>query len=201
MVKTYFLKNSINDLIKIGKSSDPERRVAEVRGQLTFVELSIIHVIEGDYESYLHGVYAASRKSGEWFDIKDFSIDSVNKIVSDYQQIKKSDEKNTILPEDKEVTFSSSFLDKVGDSPFFYCLYLTLWHLGCAQEFVKEILKFEEQVVQIEIRDSTTTMIVKSGDFFQKSENNDIAEDVIRIVALGASKKIRLELINERSIK
>lgn len=82
---TYFISNKVNSLVKIGKSINVERRIKQIEGQCNFLELSVMHVIEGNYESDFHLFYKEFRKKGEWFDIPDLTID---KIEADFKKIR-----------------------------------------------------------------------------------------------------------------
>lgn len=63
-MKTYFISDGT--FVKIGKSSDPEKR------QISFQTsssrpLSLLISIVGDWESTYHDIFAADRTRGEWF--------------------------------------------------------------------------------------------------------------------------------------
>ncbi len=75
---TYFVKNNINSLIKIGKATNVQNRLVQLKGQISFVELSLFHYLEGDYEDYFHSLYENHRKSGEWFDIPNVTVSEIN---------------------------------------------------------------------------------------------------------------------------
>lgn len=99
-IKTYFLKNNVNSLVKIGKSNDVERRVTQIVGQCKFIELSVFHVLDGDYESFFHNHYREYRKEGEWFDIPDLTVD---KILEDFSIIRNQIElPNVVEPAQSE---------------------------------------------------------------------------------------------------
>lgn len=73
----YFLHAPAVNLVKIGRSIDPERRFAELR-LLSPVDLVVIGMIAGDApeEAKLHQRFAALHSHGEWFhattDLRDF---------------------------------------------------------------------------------------------------------------------------------
>lgn len=68
MSKVYFLHAPAVNLVKIGTSFDPERRLQEVR-LISPVEVRLIGVIRGDYktEGDLHKRFEGLRARGEWF--------------------------------------------------------------------------------------------------------------------------------------
>ena len=66
MVKTYFSQGVSGGPIKIGLSTDPEKRV-KVMQTGNPDELFLIGYIEGDLEKELHHYYADIRLNGEWF--------------------------------------------------------------------------------------------------------------------------------------
>lgn len=68
MSQVYFLHAPSVNLIKIGRSSDPERRFAEVR-LISPVSLDVVGVIDGgsDVEAALHQKFSHLRSHGEWF--------------------------------------------------------------------------------------------------------------------------------------
>lgn len=65
-VKTYFFKNPITGLIKIGRTIDVKTRKQSVQCGAG-IELFVIAVIEGDIENELHKQFADYREHGEWF--------------------------------------------------------------------------------------------------------------------------------------
>lgn len=81
-MKTYFLLNNVNSLIKIGKSKDVYSRMREIKGQCSFIELSIFHIVEGNYESFFHKYYSDLRVTGEWFDLKGITIEELDNALS-----------------------------------------------------------------------------------------------------------------------
>lgn len=76
----YFIKNSKNNLIKIGKTKDLARRYIEICNQarflgindLSFTVLGIIECINiSEVESVLHNEFKQYRVQNEWFDIEE----------------------------------------------------------------------------------------------------------------------------------
>lgn len=82
---TYLIGNDVNELIKIGKTYDVSKRVKQISGQLNFVNLQIIHSLEGDHETALHYQFAHKRKEGEWFEL---SQEDIENILSQYSSLK-----------------------------------------------------------------------------------------------------------------
>lgn len=68
--KTYFFKNPITNLIKIGKSIDIHRRKKDIQVG-TGAELEILYVSDKNIEGELHRKFKEYRVHGEWFDDKD----------------------------------------------------------------------------------------------------------------------------------
>jgi len=64
----YFLQARPMSLIKIGSSSDPIKRVRDLR-RTSPEPLNVIRIIWGDYtsERILHGKFDEERQHGEWF--------------------------------------------------------------------------------------------------------------------------------------
>ena len=68
--KTYFFKNPLTNLIKIGKSVDINRRKKDIQVG-TGAELEILYVTDENIEDKLHRKFKEYRVHGEWFDDKD----------------------------------------------------------------------------------------------------------------------------------
>ncbi len=67
----YVLKNPVTNLIKIGSSVNPKRRIIELSNQEN-IDLELVcysKKTSQNKESELHTFYKSSRKQGEWFDI------------------------------------------------------------------------------------------------------------------------------------
>lgn len=83
MIYTYFISNSVNSLIKIGRTKDIKQRAKDIRGQLNFVELKVELLLEGDYELPLHRYYKDVRlPGGEWFNLQEIPSEEFIKSVS-----------------------------------------------------------------------------------------------------------------------
>lgn len=72
---TYFFTNNVNNLVKIGKSIAPRSRSLQTAGECTFIEITVFHTIEGDYEREFHLLFSEYRSCGEWFDIPNLSTE------------------------------------------------------------------------------------------------------------------------------
>jgi hypothetical protein len=65
---TYLVGAEGIDLVKIGHTTDPKKRLASLQtGQP--LQLTLLWSQEGDCESYLHVKFAEYRVRGEWFDL------------------------------------------------------------------------------------------------------------------------------------
>lgn len=69
-IKTYFFRNPTNNLIKIGKSKNPEKRANQIKG-MAGSKLEIIAVIAKDVEHELHTKFKKYQAHSEWFNDKD----------------------------------------------------------------------------------------------------------------------------------
>jgi hypothetical protein len=65
-VKTYFISDGT--CVKIGKSVDPAKRLAQLQTSHSR-PLSLVAVLDGDHEAVCHRLFAAFRKTGEWFQL------------------------------------------------------------------------------------------------------------------------------------
>lgn len=72
---TYFFKNPVTGLIKIGRSVDIKTRKQAVQCG-SGVELKVLLVVSGDSERELHKKFAEYRKHGEWFNDTDGKIEA-----------------------------------------------------------------------------------------------------------------------------
>lgn len=72
-VSTYFFRNPITGLVKIGKSNDVKTRKQAVQCG-SGVDLDVLLVIDGDIERELHKKFARYREHGEWFNDTDGKI-------------------------------------------------------------------------------------------------------------------------------
>ena len=74
-VSTYLVRNAESKLVKIGKSSNVNRRLQELQCGAG-LRLECVGVIPKDVESQLHKKFSEKRVFGEWFDDSDGSIRS-----------------------------------------------------------------------------------------------------------------------------
>lgn len=76
--KTYVFYDELNERYKIGRSVNPERRLRELEGSNGVI--SIVLVINEDYENFLHRMFAHKRKYGEWFSLDDNDIQIIKNL-------------------------------------------------------------------------------------------------------------------------
>lgn len=77
--KTYLIKETASNLIKIGRSRDPESRLSQFK--TSNPNCKLIAVCDNDIETDLHKKYDKQRYKGEWFDL---SKSDVEYIISGY---------------------------------------------------------------------------------------------------------------------
>lgn len=65
-MKTYFIQGSGGGNIKIGRATDPEKRLKDLQCGSS-VPLILIATLNDDRESELHSKFSAHRQHGEWF--------------------------------------------------------------------------------------------------------------------------------------
>lgn len=72
----------VSGLVKIGRSTEPSRRLQEIQNYSP-VQLRILWAVRGgsDLETYLHREFAQFRKWGEWFDLGDDPIMKVAEVM------------------------------------------------------------------------------------------------------------------------
>lgn len=75
ITSTYFFKNKVTGLIKIGKSVDVKTRKQAVQCG-SGSELEVLFVINSDVEAEMHKMFSEYRRHGEWFDDVDGKIKS-----------------------------------------------------------------------------------------------------------------------------
>lgn len=64
--KTYLMHNPNNNLYKIGKSTNPRKRLKDMQG-IVGNPLELLYVIDGDIEHELHRQFAIYNHFSEWF--------------------------------------------------------------------------------------------------------------------------------------
>lgn len=79
-MKTYLVQNG--DIIKIGRTSNIERRLANMKSYIP--DAKLLCMLDGDVEKYLHKRYDKCRYSGEWFHLT--LIDYI-KIVHEFRNL------------------------------------------------------------------------------------------------------------------
>lgn len=67
--KTYIVRHPLTQLIKIGKSFDPDKRIRTLSTQSGAI-LKTLLIIDSDIECELHRKFSEFRVHGEWFDDK-----------------------------------------------------------------------------------------------------------------------------------
>lgn len=71
---TYVLK--AGDYFKIGKSSNVDKRLYDIQVSNPFKVIKVI-VIDGDYESELHGLYHGKNIRGEWYELSHSDVENI----------------------------------------------------------------------------------------------------------------------------
>jgi hypothetical protein len=66
-MKTYIIRLNNSKLIKIGRTTDIDSRIRNIKTANPFVNEVVYY--EGDIERYLHRCLSMFRVRGEWFDI------------------------------------------------------------------------------------------------------------------------------------
>lgn len=74
---TYVIKSSVGQLYKIGRTKDIEKRLVQIKGSMSFVDLDIVYVMDYDCESVLHSYFYEKRFKGEWFNLSDLDVDLI----------------------------------------------------------------------------------------------------------------------------
>lgn len=84
MTNIYFIGSVGSMAVKIGKSNNPEKRLAELQTghPHKLVLYAVVENVTPDYEMKLHRILAHIRKEGEWFELNDELIDfMINRTV------------------------------------------------------------------------------------------------------------------------
>lgn len=84
--KTYLIKDNVTSLYKIGKATDPSKRVNALKVANTNIELYAI--CDNNVENILHKEYHDKQISREWFKL---SKQDVVRIIEKYNFTKKED--------------------------------------------------------------------------------------------------------------
>lgn len=113
MTYIYLIHDRVTGLYKIGRSDNPERRLSELRKELTKLPIQFDFCIAGVWpttepriERFVHDVFDDQRVRGEWFDLEGPGTDCLGKPHGPVgkQAVAKFFEFMTILPE-VEATF------------------------------------------------------------------------------------------------
>lgn len=82
----YLMHAGGTKLYKIGQSADQNRRLLKLNYDYP-MGISLIHVIPvtnmKESESYLHRVFRDKRVKGEWFELNEFEISTINLLYDD----------------------------------------------------------------------------------------------------------------------
>ena len=73
--KTYLIRDKEKDLVKIGKSNNPDLRKKSL--SISSDKLELLHTIDVDVENKLHEKYAKKRVFGEWFNLNKKDIKGI----------------------------------------------------------------------------------------------------------------------------
>lgn len=165
-MQTYFFKNNINDLVKIGRSENAEKRAAGVVGQCHFIEIQILHIIDGDYENHFHKLYQKFRKEGEWFCIPGLTVDKIN-----------YDLETHIKPKIKVLIPQKQTLLSRNDFSVHYCgLFFSLmqYYGQAGRTLMSELDDIEEPIDSIDVRFSDGGLLISKNAHKQYSAKNNI---------------------------
>lgn len=92
----YLIKDNINNVVKIGSSNNPERRLVELKNQYKNDSLTIIALAKNvpqTIEKELHDKYADKNKINEWFYLNEKDISN---IICTYHMINHMENENEI---------------------------------------------------------------------------------------------------------
>jgi len=70
--RCYIMKDSVNNLYKIGNSVDPKLRERTLQSEKPFI--SIVKTFKQNHEKELHKKYNEFRRRGEWFELTDIQL-------------------------------------------------------------------------------------------------------------------------------
>lgn len=102
LIKTYLMKDTTTNYIKIGKSKDVIYREKTLQAEKPTIEG--MFYIEKDIEKLLHGLFDEKRIRGEWFNLNHEDIDFLNRIIRQKGLIKKEFSLNSITKAEKRTT-------------------------------------------------------------------------------------------------
>jgi hypothetical protein len=129
-MKTYFIHDARNGLVKIGRSADPWRRLKDLQVG-SAARLILLAVAEGDHEHEWHTRFAGTRAHGEWFTV---SADLATMLRDQFGVRMRPKRERPLVP--PPVTVSDVRVDIEAwaqaalRSPDAGALYATIWELG-----------------------------------------------------------------------
>jgi len=207
---TYFLKNNVNSLIKIGKSNNVARRLSEIKGQCSFIQLSVFHVIEGNFEADFHDYYKDFRKEGEWFDIPDLSIEMINSDLFKIQSLQKEVIESIpfasrTYPEDVGIKNIEKqpdyilFLEKTGYTAPYYAFIMTLKHYigGHAPGVLKRINEDGGQIENITVDNGEKILAINAHNYMEIPKKSDIGDFIIVITIKYTDRSLKISVGEE----
>lgn len=136
----YLIKNNDNNLIKIGKANNVEKRFKQIQPSFRFCgqkpNLTILKIIETEYkdqmERYLHNKFSEYKVLNEWFNV---DVDDIAHEISKFKptkEIHRSDFVRDINADNTEIIeeflISTKYLK---DKNFSYSLYIRLLLQAC----------------------------------------------------------------------
>ena len=74
-IKTYIIKDDINNTYKIGRSIDPLKRERTLQSEQP--NLKLIKIFENNIEKELHDLYKHCRLRGEWFNLNKVQLEYI----------------------------------------------------------------------------------------------------------------------------
>ena len=120
-VKTYLITSEKTNLIKIGKSTSPKKRLKELQCGSSEV-LKISHIFDADIERLLHINFNDKRSHGEWFSVtlmevlsyveKSIDLNDFQESTNDY--VKKYQENSSKIVNDICLFFDNNKIDEDG---------------------------------------------------------------------------------------
>ena len=105
-MKTYLVICENSGLVKIGKGSDPVKRLSTMQVGSTS-KLSIAHVFDKDIEKKLHTHFKDNREMGEWFSIRVEDAIEVGLTMTGVTKTKNKNELSVINGTDKKSVFNT----------------------------------------------------------------------------------------------
>lgn len=82
----YLMGRSVDGLVKIGRSDNPERRLGEIRHAEGNDGIELLHVIKTcespNLEAQMHAIFRGRWVRGEWFNLDDSTVEQVRRIAA-----------------------------------------------------------------------------------------------------------------------